>query len=69
MSKQIKTIVYKLDYFEDFDKAVNSALSDGWDLKKREVIVPRAQGGGFHTFIMLCAELERNADLDKKGVK
>ena len=57
--KQIKTIKNRLDNAEAFDAAVNTALAEGWQLKKREVINPMAQGSGHFVYIMLYAELER----------
>ena len=57
--KQIKTIKDRLDNAEAFDKAVNSALREGWQLTKREVIRPAAQptnGAILHS--ILYAELE-----------
>lgn len=60
--KQIKTIVYRLDNSGNFDIAVNLAISDGWELKKREVLIPKAQHNDQYTYIMLYAELERETE-------
>lgn len=55
---QIKTIKNRLDNAEDFDKAVNTALAEGWTLTKREVLPP-VDLGGYFTHTTLYAELER----------
>lgn len=60
--KQIKTIVNRMDSYEDFDKEVNSALSDGWSLIERRVIVPEAQSPNRYTYHVLYAELEKGDD-------
>ena len=60
--KQIKTIVNRLDNHEDFDEEVNRALSDGWSLIERRVIVPKAQATNYYTYHMLYAELEKGDD-------
>lgn len=59
--KQIKTIRRRLDDNTEFDEAVNDALKEGWQLTKREVLQPRAQGPITYSNIMLYAELEREA--------
>ena len=56
---QIKTIGDQLGNAEDFDKAVNAALAEGWTLTKREVMLPRAHAPGTYTHPLLYAELER----------
>lgn len=60
--KQIKTIACRLDNRDNFDTAVNLAITAGWELKKREVLIPKAQHNDQYTYIMLYAELEREAD-------
>lgn len=57
--KQIKTIKNRLDNAESFDKEVNAALAEGWQLTKREVLQPKAQSESLQTYTMLYAELER----------
>lgn len=52
---QIKTIKKRLDYAAAFDEEVNAALSDGWQLTKREVLHP----GQEYVYFSLYAELER----------
>lgn len=60
--KQIKTLVYRLDNASQFDKAVNTAIEEGWTLIKRETLLPLSQPNDKETFIhmMLYAELEKN---------
>ena len=55
---QIKTIKFRLDASEEFDKAVNKALSEGWSLVKRDVLPPY-EGAAYVHHRMLYAELER----------
>lgn len=57
--KQIKTIKNRLDNNVAFDEAVNAAIVEGWQLTKREVLIPKAQNEAMTTYIMLYAELER----------
>lgn len=57
--KQIKTIKTRLDNAAIFDKDVNAALADGWQLKKREVLIPMAQNDRCTVYTMLYAELEK----------
>lgn len=57
--KQIKTIKNRLDNEKQFDAEVNAALADGWQLTKREVLMPTSQDRVHYTYIMLYAELER----------
>ena len=57
----IKTIVWRLDCAEAFDCAVNEALVDGWELIKRDLVLPNqpsAKERFFHP--MLIAELQRD---------
>lgn len=56
---QIKTIRNRLDNPVYFDKEVNTALSDGWILKKRTVLRPIGQSESTYTHMMLYAELEK----------
>lgn len=58
--KQIKTIKNRLDNSENFDKEVNKALQEGWELTRREVLQPKAQSEATRAFTMLYAELEKN---------
>jgi hypothetical protein len=57
--KQIKTIKNRLDNAASFDKEVNAALAEGWQLTKREVLQPKAQSESLQAYTMLYAELER----------
>ena len=59
--KQIKTIRYRLENSEDFDSAVNAAIKEGWTLTRREVLMPPTDD----KYIMLYAELEKNADIQQ----
>lgn len=57
---EIKTVVFRLDNAADFDNAVNTALSEGWHLVKRDVIhsrQPHNTTNFFHP--MLYAELAK----------
>ena len=54
---EIKTITENTAYF--FDKAVNEALADGWELVRRECFITGADRA-----TTLYAELERNIDED-----
>ncbi len=53
--KQIKTVIYNIDYAMDFDEAVNEALADGWTLIHREMRTPRIPDRK----TLLYAELEK----------
>lgn len=57
--KQIKTISHRLDNAALFDEAVNNALTEGWQLMKREVINPMSQHEKLMAYITIYAELER----------
>lgn len=57
---KIKTIVSRLDNYNDFDNSVNKALEAGWKLVKRDVLIPQVQSENFHSYHMLYAELERD---------
>lgn len=57
---KIKTIIDRLDNYNDFDNSVNKALEAGWKLTKREALIPKAQSQSFETYTMLYAELERD---------
>ena len=62
---QIKTIRSRLDSAKDFDSAVNTALNEGWVLKKRLVLQPhQPNNGSTYLATMLYAELEKH-DQDK----
>lgn len=61
--KQIKTIVFRLIHNKDFDTEVNVAIIEGWELKKRTVIVPKAQSDECSFYNMLYAELEKEIDI------
>lgn len=58
--KQIKTIKYPMQHPETFDAEVNTALKEGWQLIKREVLGPIVTHTGEpNVYIVLYAELER----------
>ena len=56
---QIKTIRNRLDNPTLFDDEVNTALRDGWTLKKSTVLRPIGQSESVYTHTMLYAELEK----------
>jgi hypothetical protein len=56
--KQIKTIVVRDNKTGEFDKQVNAALQEGWELKKREVL-PGIKGIETEWHRAYYAELER----------
>lgn len=56
---QIKTIRNRLDNPTLFDDEVNTALRDGWTLKKRTVLRPIGQSESVYSHTMLYAELEK----------
>lgn len=56
---QIKTIRNRLDNPTLFDDEVNTALRDGWTLKKRTVLRPIGQSESAYSHTMLYAELEK----------
>lgn len=56
---QIKTIRNRLDNPTLFDDEVNTALRDGWTLKKRTVLRPNGQSESAYSHTMLYAELEK----------
>lgn len=56
---QIKTIRNRLDNPTLFDDEVNTALRDGWTLKKRTVLRPISQSESVYMRTMLYAELEK----------
>lgn len=58
---QIKTIRNRLDNPALFDDEVNTALRDGWTLKKRTVLRPIGQSESAYSHTMLYAELEKEA--------
>lgn len=63
--KQIKTIKYRLDNAEGFDKEVNEALAEGWTLTARKVLLPPSQPNtSTYLNFMLYAELEKEIITD-----
>lgn len=62
---QIKTIWDRLDYASFFDNEVNTALRDGWTLKKRTVLRPIGQSESVYGHMMLYAELEKEVAEDE----
>lgn len=63
--KQIKTVVYDIDYPGDFDGAVNKALADGWTLIHREMRTPRIPDRK----TLLYAKLEKEVGDESDGQK
>lgn len=61
---QIKTIRNRLDNPTLFDDEVNTALRDGWALKKRTVLRPISQHDTTYIHMMLYAELEKEVAVD-----
>lgn len=59
--KQIKTIVFRMNDAEDFDRQVNAAIVEGWTLIERKVLRPHTEG----KYTMLYAELERFTEPDE----
>lgn len=57
---EIKTIKYRLDYAEVFDREVNEALADGWILDKRYLSTPYRSDG----YRMLVAEMVKDVTPD-----
>lgn len=64
--KQIKTIRTRIDDAGLFDDAVNEAIEDGWALKKRKTLIPKAQNENEYTHILLYAELEINVETEEE---
>lgn len=65
---QIKTIRYRLDNAEQFDEAVNKALSEGWSLTKRYLLEGKTLGTTYaHT--MLIAEMVKDDTPDTLEIK
>lgn len=52
---EIKTIFTKVDDCKKFDKQVNAALAEGWELVRRDIIPPRVPD----RYTLLYAELDR----------
>lgn len=52
---EIKTIWSELAYSNQFDTKVNSALAEGWELVRRDVLPRQVE----HSDTLLYAELER----------
>lgn len=59
---EIKTIFTKIDSCEVFDKRVNEALAEGWELVRRDVLVPHVSD----RFTLLYAELERVIETEEE---
>ena len=59
---EIKTIFRKIDESEIFDDRVNEALADGWELVRRDVLVPHVSD----RFTLLYAELERVIETEEE---
>lgn len=60
--RQIKTVIHPLERATKFDAEVNALLSDGWTLKRQEVLkLQDAPSEAFNTatFPVLYAELTR----------
>lgn len=57
---EIKTIKYRLDYAEIFDREVNEALADGWILDKRYLSTPYRSDA----YPMLIAEMVKDETPD-----
>lgn len=60
--KQIKTVLMEYGRLNEFDKAVNELLADGWEIRKREI--QKVSGEISEAFsvpavYVLYAELER----------
>ena len=41
--KEIKTVQYRCDLYEAFDKEVNDLIKEGWTLKNR-IVLPASEG-------------------------
>lgn len=59
---EIKTILQPLRNYGDFDKEVNAALAEGWELVRRDVITQSSDSYD----PMLYAELERVTELEEE---
>ena len=60
--KQIKTVVYPIEYAHRYDKEINGLLADGWEIKKRNVMSVKGEPnevGSAAITQALYAELER----------
>lgn len=72
---QIKTIKNRLDNAEEFDTDVNKALSEGYLLTRRTIIIPNQPANNSTSFLhnMLYAELvkydESELNIEKGGIK
>lgn len=56
--KEIRTIWWRIENSDKFDKAVNESLKDGWELVRRDIFRPQAED----TYsVFLYAEMEREA--------
>ena len=54
---KIKTIKWRLDYAANFDKELNNALADGYQLVRRDIVPGFRLDGGSYLHNMLYAEL------------
>lgn len=59
---EIKTIFTKIDDCGKFDERVNEALAEGWELVKRDVLVPPVPD----RYTLLYAELERVIETEEE---
>ena len=59
---EIKTIFIKIDDCEKFDERVNEALAEGWELVRRDVLVPHISD----RYTLLYAELERVIETEEE---
>lgn len=59
---EIKTIMYKADNHESFDEEVNKALTEGWELVRRDVFPSHCT----NTNTFLYAELEREVEPEEE---
>ena len=59
---EIKTIFTKIDDCEKFDKRVNEALAEGWELVRRDVLVPHVPD----RYTLLYAEIERVIETEEE---
>lgn len=60
--KQIKTVVWPASQAVYFDREVNGSIAEGWQLKKRDVLVMSStpnEAYNFAEFPALYAELEK----------
>ena len=65
---QIKTIYDQILNAYNFDQEVNTAITEGWTLTKREVLLPNARPVDADGCIVLYAELERDVITEAERV-